>query len=292
MKQFKISNKITDRTNESFKQYLKDISDIPMFTREEELECTKRASAGDKSAIDELVRRNLRFVISVAKQYATEKTPLEDLVNEGNIGLMLAAEKFTPDMGYKFISYAVWWVRKIILEHISKNGKTVRLPANKINDLSKFDKCINELEQKVGRNVDISEVIDAFGNQFSSDEFMFLDVINNYSMDSLDRQIGNEESSTSSLGDLFYDSDSKDTDSLITDIDLKNEVSNVLDMLKPRNKQIMISLFGLDGSIPKTLKEVSDEVGITREMVRQVKEKSLRLLRTNSRIRVAYDDLN
>ena len=160
MKQFVITSKVTNRENQSFNQYLKDISEIEVFSSKEEVICAEKASRGDKKAIDELVRRNLRFVVSVAKQYATTQNPLEDLVNEGNIGLIIAAEKFKPEMGFKFISYAVWWVRKIIMEHLSKHGRLVRLPANKINSLSKLDKQINELEQKLGRNVCIQEIIE------------------------------------------------------------------------------------------------------------------------------------
>ena len=165
MKQLKISTKLTNRDIHSFNQYLKEISDIDVFTPEQEAICTEKACKGDQDAIDELVRRNLRFVVSVAKQYATPMNPLEDLVNEGNIGLMLAAQKFRPEMGFKFISYAVWWVRKIIMEHLTKNGRMVRLPANKVNSLSKLDKQIHLLEQKLGRNVSIIEVVEEFGSE-------------------------------------------------------------------------------------------------------------------------------
>jgi RNA polymerase primary sigma factor len=293
MKQLKISQRLTDRTNDSFKQYLKDISEIAIFTPEEELVCAQKAVNGDKKAIDELVSRNLRFVVSVAKQYATDGIPLEDLVNEGNIGLMMAAEKFTPAKGYKFISYAVWWIRKVILEHITKHGKLVRLPANKINSLSKLSNKIKEMEQTAGRSVDITEVMDELSNEITDDDFMFLDVLSKYSMDSLDRQITNsDDNSGTSLGDLIADNSFKPTDHLITDLDLKEELSATLDILKPRDKKIMISLFGLDGCAPMTLKEVGDEIGITREMVRQVREKSLRALRSNNRVRVAYDNIN
>ena len=293
MKQIKISQRLTDRTNDSFKQYLKDVSEIAIFTPEEELVCATKAVNGDKKAIDELVSRNLRFVVSVAKQYATDSIPLEDLVNEGNIGLMMAAEKFTPSKGYKFISYAVWWIRKIILEHISKHGKLVRLPANKINSLSKITTKVKEMEQKAGRSIDITEVMDELSNEISDDDFMFLDVLSKYSMDSLDRQITNtDDGSGTSLGDLIADKPIKPTDHLIMDSDLKSELFSTLDMLKPRDKGIMISLFGLDGGEPMTLKEVGDEIGITREMVRQIKEKSLKALRTNNRVRIVYDNFN
>jgi len=293
MKQLKISTKLTNRDVQSFNQYLKEISDIAVFTPEEEAICTEKASKGDQSAIDELVRRNLRFVVSVAKQYATPMNPLEDLVNEGNIGLMMAAQKFRPEMGFKFISYAVWWVRKIIMEHLSKNGRLVRLPANKINSLSKLDKQIHMLEQKLGRNVSIIEVVEEFGSEMDlgyddkdkspykklKDEYQFLDVLNDYSMDSLDREIGGDEGNGTTLGDTLSDDHSfKATDQELIDEDTTREIANVLGTLKERDRQVMISLFGLDGGYPKTLKDVGDEIGVTREMVRQIREKCLKKL--------------
>lgn len=292
MKQFKVTASITKRENESFKQYLKDVSMISMITPEEEVELTTKSSMGDKQAIDRLVSANLRFVISVAKKYATEQIPLEDLVNEGNIGLIKAAEKYSPDSGVRFISYAIWWIRKIIMEHITKYGKMVRIPANKVNSLSKLNQMVSDLEQKNGRQVDISEVVSAYSNEISSDDFMFLDVLTTYHMDSLDRSISNDDGGGTCLGDILSDDDTKKTDHLLNASDLKEEISKILDVLKPRDKRIMEALFGLDGKIPMGLKEVGEEVGISREMVRQIKEKSLKLLRTNSRVRLAYDNLD
>lgn len=291
MKQLKISQSLTNRDNESFKQYLKDIGEIDIFeTAEEEFEVAQRASNGDKQAIEEMVLRNLRFVVSVAKQYANDAIPLPDLVNEGNIGLVMAAEKFSPGTGYKFISYAVWWIRKVILEHIAKHGKMIRIPANKINNLSKLDKKVAEMEQEMGRRVDVQEVAERYKNEINDDDFMFLDVLSSYNMDSLDRQIGNEEGSF--LGDLIADNTFKPTDHLINKSNLVEELNKSLSCLKPRDKRIMEALFGLNGSEVKTLKEVGDEVGITREMVRQVREKSLRKLRLDYRIVNAFNDID
>lgn len=291
MKQLKISHKLTNRENESFKQYLKEISDIKIFeTPEEEYAVAERASLGDRKAIDELVQRNLRFVVSVAKQYSADDLPLEDLVNEGNIGLIMAAEKFTPTMGYKFISYAVFWIRKVILEHIAKHGKMVRIPANKLNSLSKLDKKISELEQIKGRKVDVQEVIEEFGNEINDEDFMFLDVLGSYNMDSLDRQVGNEEGSF--LGELIADKSFKPTDHLLSGSDLISEINTSLEVFKPRDRRIMEALYGLNGAAPMTLKEIGDEVGITREMARQVREKCLRKLRANPRVKLAFSELD
>lgn len=297
MKQLTITTRLTNRETDSFKQYLKDIAEIDMFTTEEEFICTKKMSEGDVEAKNELIRRNLRFVVSVAKQYATKDNPLEDLVNEGNIGLMIAADKFMPDKGFKFISYAVYWIQKIIMEHLSNHGRMVRLPANKINRLSKLDKKVSSLEQKLGRSVDIQEVIDECledtdieAGKLETDDFELLDVLSTYHMDSLDREVsGEDDKFHTTLGDLISDDTTfKPTDHLIIDTNIKAEVAKIMDTLKPRDKRIMVALFGLDGNTPMTLKEVSDEIGVTREMIRQIKEKtllSLKIKLKNSTIR-------
>jgi len=289
MKNLVINSKVTNRENLSFNQYLKDIASIEVLTPQQETILAEKASKGDKKAIDELVRRNLRFVVSVAKQYATPQNPLEDLVNEGNIGLIIAAEKFNPSMGFKFISYAVWWVRKIIMEHLSKHGRLVRLPSNKINSLSKLDKEISELEQKFGRTVTVQEAIDIMGKtgKFDStsfkkkvEEYEFLDVLSSYHMDSLDRDISGDDGNGTILSDTISDdSVFKSADHDINHADIKNELNKVLDTLKPRDKRVMVALFGLDGEIPRTLKDVGEEIGVTREMVRQIKEKCLAKMR-------------
>ncbi len=256
MKQIRITASLTNREAVSFKQYLKDIAEINLFTPEEEIVCTKKASSGDISAREELVRRNLRFVVSVAKLYVTSTNHIEDLVNEGNIGLIKAAEKFNPEMGVKFISYAVWWIQKIILEYLANNGRIVRLPVNKLNSMSKLEKKINYLEQRLSRTVDISEIIDEFGEEMSKENLELLDVLTTYSVDSLDREIGGDESGTTTLGDLISDDSAfKTTDILTIESDIKVEVSRVLKTLKPRDQRIIIALFGLDGNPPMTLKE-------------------------------------
>lgn len=280
MKQLVITSRLTNRETESFQLYLKEIAQIPVFTPEEENECAVKASNGDEKARQELVRRNLRFVISVAKQYATANNPVEDLVNEGNVGLIIASQKFKPEMGFKFISYGVWYIRKIILEYLAKNGRMVRLPANKINALSKLDKMIVNLEQKLGRNVDIQEIISEFDKDLDGTDFAQLDELNSYGMDSLDREIGGNDDNTHTLGDLLADEDTfRPTDHLLVDEDIKFNVDRMLNSLKPREKQIMVSLYGLDGQPRKTLTEIGNDLGVTREMVRQIKEKVLKNLK-------------
>jgi len=287
MKSLTISNLITSRENDSFKKYLKEVSKIKPFTVEEEAACALKAFNGDKKAKEELVIRNLKFVISVAKQYVTPQSPLEDLVNEGNMGLIMAAERFNPDEKVKFISYAVWWIRKIIIEHINKYNRMVRLPLNKITSLSKLDKLIAEKEQEKGRKIEIHEL----STDLNTDEYEALEVLTTYKMDSLDRQLGGEDGDGSTLIDLLADNTFKSSDHLVTDSDHKTTLFKGLESLKARDKEIIILLFGLDGKEPRTLQEVSDIVGMSREMVRQVKMKSLVKLSKNKNIQTAYSEL-
>lgn len=289
MERFLIQKKFTKRDSDSFNRYLKDVADIPMLTPQEEIILTERASKGDKKAINELVEKNLRFVVSVAKKYASSQTPIEDLINEGNIGLMIAAEKFDPNTGFKFISYAVWWIRKIIMEHLSKHGRLVRLPANKINSLSKLDKEISELEQKFGRTICVQEAIDIFNknNQLDkktlkkkNEEYELLDLLSSYYVDSLDNNTNNNESNGFSLSETISDETIfKATDNQLLIEDTRYELHKALNVLKPRDKKVMILLFGLNGDIPRTLKDVSEEIGVTREMIRQIREKSLKKMK-------------
>ena len=286
MKTLRINQKITSREISSFKQYLKEVNEIPLLSPKEESDLAEKAVKGDKLAADELVTRNLRFVISVAKQYATDKISLEDLVNEGNIGLIKAVEKFDPTKGYKFISFAVWWVRKLIMEFVSNYGKSVRIPANRINELSKLNKYVSAVEQKNCHKADIEEVINQFSKEMSVDEFVLLDSLNCFSIESLDREVGTDEGSGVSVSDLMYDENDDKTDYLLGDSDVKSEINIALSTLKPRNKKIMEMLFGMNGYQTMTLQEVGDEIGLTREMVRQVKTKSLEQMSQIKRIQL------
>lgn len=287
MKALKINQKITKRENSSFIQYMREINEIPMLTPTEEAELAVKAVSGDKLAAEELVVKNLRFVISVAKQYATDKISLEDLVNEGNIGLIKSIEKFDPTKGYKFISFAVWWVRKLIMEYVSNHGKTVRIPANRINELSKLNKYVSILEQKNCHKADIQEIISEFSKEMEADDFVLLNTLNNFSVDSLDREINSEDGNSVSISDLMSDEHANETDYLLDETDVKSEINIALSTLKPRNKKIIEMLFGINGYKPMTLEEVGDEVGLTREMVRQVKIKSLEILSQNKRFSLA-----
>lgn len=279
MKSLIITQKITSKGTDSFIQYLKDVSKIPVFTPEEELICAQKASMGDEEAINELVRHNLRFVISVAKQYEQKDNPLEDLVNEGNVGLIMAARRFNPSQGFKFISYAVWYIRKVIREHITQNGRLVRFPSNKVHLLGRLDNKISELEQTLCRTPDIIEIINNFGDEMTPDEQRLLETMSSFHVESLDRGLDEEDSNSSTLGEMLIDDSFGGTDDLLNQKDTTKEIARVLSNLKERDRYVMVKLFGLDGQPAMSLKEVGEEINVTREMVRQIRERCLRLLK-------------
>lgn len=276
MKTLRISPKITKREANSFKQYLNEIGNIEMFTPEEEAKCAEKAATGDRKAIEELCNRNLRFVVSVAKQYETPTSPLQDLINEGNIGLYTAASRYDPTAGFKFFTYAVWWIRKMILEYLAKHGRMVRLPSNKISGLNKYHQHISKLEQKYGETIDDSQIANELGSFMTIEEITQLQTISAINFESLDTTLS--ESDGGSLYDVVADNGIEPTDHLITNEDLKLQINRAMRVLKPRDREIINMLFGLDGNIPMTLKEVGDKVNLTREMVRQIRERCLRSL--------------
>lgn len=290
MKQLKVTHRITSINNDSFKQYLKEVSEISTFTPEEEIECSIRAANGDKKATEELIRRNLRFVISVAKQYATDTILLEDLVNEGNLGLIMAVRKFDPAMGYKFISYAVWWIRKIILEYIGNHGKIVRLPANKITGMNNLDKKIHELEQKLNRRPDINEICEHFDNESHRKEYMLLNKISNSRFDSLDTKIGHDSEVT--LGETIADNVFGSTDHLMHKHDVSHRIESSLSKLKPREKYVIEAFFGLNGKHQMTMNEIAENLNLSSEMIRQIKIKTLGKLKKHSCMRLAFDNIS
>lgn len=288
MRSVKITNKITNREG-CFKKYLNDISEIDTFTNEEEVKCAIKASNGDEKAINELVERNLRFVVSVAKQYETTNINLEDLVNEGNIGLVMAAKNYNPNTGFKFITYAVWWIRKLILEYISKNMRTIRLPANKLDSLSKYNQKIHKFEQKYGRTATANDIIDEAildsGDDIDNkkisklvDSISEIELINSFNMDSLDFPLGDNDGSTS-LYETISDGNIKPTDYDINYSDLKKQIERLLKNLKQRDREIMIKFYGLYGTPQMPPKDIAKDYDLTTEMVRQINIKSLRKLR-------------
>lgn len=275
MRKLVITSRLTNRETESFNHYLQEIAQIDVFTPEEELECSIRAANGDKKATEELIKRNLRFVVSVAKYYASAENPVEDLVNEGNIGLIRAAQSFDLTKENKFISYAVWWIRKCILESIAINGRAIRIPANKLNDLSKINAKIIEMEQTLGRSIDIQEVV----CDIDADDLDLLGTISSFKMDSTDREIGGKDGSVTTLGELLTDDAFKATDHLVME-DENAPLRFVIETLKPKEQQIITLLYGLNGDLPLTLEEVGKKMNVTRESIRQTKVKILAKLKT------------
>ena len=259
-----MSKKFIDTTEDAISKYLVEVRKRDTITLEKEIELAERIRKGDQKAIDELVSANLRFVISVAKDYQNSGLPMADLISEGNYGLMTAAKRFDHTKGYRFISYAVWWIRQSILQSLNENGRMVRLPANVINKISKNKK---ELE-KAGAN--LSPFEDDIRHSLESDYPMVV---------SLSTQM-NEDGDE--LIDLVPDNSIKrPDDEMISDNDLKFEIGNALSFLSERERSIIECYFGLSGE-KMTLEMIGEEYNLTKERVRQIKEKAIRKLRYNS----------
>lgn len=290
MKSLTITSLLTKIETESFRQYLNDISMIKPLTKDEETELLERLKNGDESAKDELIIRNLRFVISVAKKYQNNNTNLEDIINEGNIGLIVATQKYDVNSGFKFISYAVWWIRKYIIEYLNNDSKIIRLPNNKVDYLTKVSKKINDLEQKKGNNSCFSELILTESVETESEksvtdlvyEYEAMSNIYNGNVDSLNRELFNNDGDSSTLEDTLSDTTIfKETDNGLMVESQKQNIMFALNKLKERDKKVMMLLFGLNGNIPMTLKEVAEEVDLSSEMIRLIRDKSLKKLKKN-----------
>lgn len=268
MRQLKINVNLTNRTDESLVKYLNEISRIPAISPSEEEELAKKIHKGDKQAKDKLVKANLRFVISVAKQYQHQGLPLIDLINEGNIGLMAAAERFDETRGFKFISYAIWWIRQSIMYALSEKGRVIHVPSNKSTLLHKIYTYKESFEQKNGRRPTPSEITEEF--DIKEQKIKQLLSANRRHL-SLDNLLPNNSDMT--FSDIIEAEELKDTSSLKTDLDMT--LSHVLDK---REVIIIKRFFGID-CFPQTLDEIASEIGLTRERTRQLKEKSLDKLR-------------
>lgn len=279
IKPFVVSERITKRETDSFKLYLKEVAEIPLFeTPEEERICADKVVQGDKKARLELINRNLRFVVSVAKKYESENNRIEDLINEGNAGLIKAVDKFKPEMGWKFISYAIWYIRKNILDYLNRNGKLIRLPDNKIGDLSKYNKKLEMLEQRFGRNVDISELLTEYDKEITKEEIDILQDINMTRIWSLDKPLSDEEN-VNSLYDIIENKNIAPTDHLLINNLFEQNVKKLVDTLKPSDINILNKLYGMSGETPMTLHEIGKELGLSREAIRQKKEIALKKLK-------------
>jgi RNA polymerase primary sigma factor len=278
MRQLKISKQITNRESQSLDKYLQEIGKVDLLTPDEEVELAKRIREGDQMALEKLTKANLRFVVSVAKQYQNQGLSLGDLINEGNLGLIKAAQRFDETRGFKFISYAVWWIRQSILQALAEQSRIVRLPLNRVGSLNKISKTFSELEQKYERepspdelaevlDVATSEIVDTMkisGRHVSMDA-PFLQGEENSLLDVLENEL--EETPDSGLM----------TDSL------RREVQRALSTLTQREADVIALYFGLNGEHSLTLEEIGEKFNLTRERVRQIKEKAIRRLRHTSR---------
>jgi len=274
MRQLKITYRITERNNDSLDRYLNDIAKLPMLTPEEESELAHKAKNGDEKALQKLVEANLRFVVSVAKQFQNQGLSLPDLINEGNIGLIKAAQKYDPSRGFKFISYAVWWIRQTIMQAILNKSKLVRIPINKKGSITQISKAINDFEQKHQRLPDADELEEIVKIKSS----VIKDMLTRRTKDtSLDNQINSEDGFT--LLDVMADENSPKPDEALQDEALKQELQELLSRLPEREAEILRCYFGLDGCTRMNLQEIGEKFNLTRERVRQIRDRTLRRLR-------------
>lgn len=273
MRQLKITVAITSRGSEALERYLQDISKEEMVSTDEEVELAKRIRQGDKDALDRLVKANLRFVVSVAKQYQGQGLELTDLINEGNVGLINAAMKFDETRGFKFISYAVWWVRQSILQALADKSRLVRLPLNQIGYVSKVNHFYHDFMQKNNRAPSLDEVADALGMEKSKVNAALLTSGKHISMNA--PLIDDEDSC---LLDLLTNDDKGNADSSLISDSLKEEVHHALDLLPERESQVIRMYFGIN-TPELSLEEIGEKLNLSRERVRQIKEKALTLLR-------------
>ena len=277
MRQLKISKSITNRESASLDKYLQEIGHEELLTTDEEVELAQRIRKGDKRALERLTKANLRFVVSVAKQYQNQGLSLPDLINEGNVGLIKAAEKFDETRGFKFISYAVWWIRQSILHAIAEQSRLVRLPLNQVGSVNKITRELNKFEQEHERKPSVDEIAE----RVDLPEDKIADAMKANSRHvSMDAPIADGEDS--SMID-FLAGDSSNTDRELAIESLKAEVSRILKLLTDKEQKVLRAFFGIDGSPEMTLDEIGEKYNLTRERVRQIKEKALRRLRHNTK---------
>ncbi|MDD2344552.1 MAG: sigma-70 family RNA polymerase sigma factor [Bacteroidales bacterium] len=281
MRQLKISKQVTNRETASLDKYLQEIGKVELITADEEVELARRIKAGDQTALEKLTKANLRFVVSVSKQYQNQGLSLPDLINEGNLGLIKAAQRFDETRGFKFISYAVWWIRQSILQALAEQSRIVRLPLNKIGSINKINKAYAHLEQEFEREPNVEEIAELLdisetevkeslrnsGRHVSMDAPLVQDEDNNmYDI------IRSEDANTPETG-LMYES-------------LRKEIERAISTLPQREADVIRFYFGLEGKHPMTLEEIGEQFDLTRERVRQIKEKAIRRLKHVSRSKI------
>ncbi len=283
MRQLKITKQVTNRETASLDKYLQEIGRVELITADEEVELAKKIRLGDHFALEKLTKSNLRFVVSVAKQYQNQGLSLPDLINEGNLGLIKAAQRFDETRGFKFISYAVWWIRQSILQALAEQSRIVRLPLNKIGSINKINKTFSKLEQEFEREPSASEI--AFLLEIPEE-----DVNDSFKITgrhvSMDAPLSNSEDNSNTMYDLIESSNLDSPEISLLNESLKREIDRALRTLPSREAEIIRCFFGLNEENALTLEEISEKFGLTRERVRQIREKAIKHLKQTSRSKI------
>jgi RNA polymerase primary sigma factor len=278
MRQLKIIKQVTNRDTPSLDKYLHEIGKEELISAEEEVELARKIKKGDPEALDKLIKANLRFVVSVSKQYQNQGLSLPDLINEGNLGLIKAAQRFDETRGFKFISYAVWWIRQSILQALAEQARIVRLPLNKIGSINKINRTFSELEQKFEREPSVQEIAQVL--ELAPDEVK-------ESLKSSGRHVSMDAPITTdeegSMYDVMTNKDTPSPDKGLINDSLRREIERALSTLTHREANIIRLYFGLNGKHAHTLEEIGEEFNLTRERVRQIKEKAIKRLKNATR---------
>ena len=283
MRQLKIAKQVTNRETASLDKYLQEIGRVDLITAEEEVRLAQRIREGDKLALERLTKANLRFVVSVAKQYQNQGMSLPDLINEGNLGLIKAAERFDETRGFKFISYAVWWIRQAILQALAEQARIVRLPLNKIGNINKINRAYSELEQRFERPPSADEMAEFL--EISVDDVRN-SIKNSGRHVSMDAPLVADDESSSSMYDILPNDALPGPEKGLVAESLRSDIERSLSTLTSREGDVVRLYFGLNGKHPLTLEEIGERFELTRERVRQIKEKAIRRLKHTSRSRM------
>ncbi|MBF8148496.1 sigma-70 family RNA polymerase sigma factor [Winogradskyella sp. F6397] len=281
MRQLKITKQVTNRETASLDKYLQEIGKVDLITADEEVELAQRIKAGDQIALEKLTKANLRFVVSVAKQYQNQGLTLPDLINEGNLGLIKAAQRFDETRGFKFISYAVWWIRQSILQALAEQSRIVRLPLNKIGSINKINKTFAFLEQSHERPPSAEEIAKELDMTINDVKESMKNSGRHVSMDA-----PLVEGEDSNLYDVLRSGESPNPDKDLLHESLRTEIERALETLTPREADVIRLYFGLASQHPMTLEEIGETFDLTRERVRQIKEKAIRRLKHTSRSKI------
>lgn len=281
MRQLKITKQVTNRETASLDKYLQEIGRVELITAEEEVRLAQLIKKGDAKALERLTKANLRFVVSVAKQYQNQGLTLGDLINEGNLGLIKAAQRFDETRGFEFISYAVWWIRQSILQALAEQSRIVRLPLNKIGSINKINKTFSKLEQEYEREPSPEEIAEAMSMNIDDIKEALRTSGRHVSMDAPLQQ-----GEDSTLMDVLGDDDQPNPDHTLIKESLRREVERALYTLTTREADVIRLYFGLAGEQPMTLEEIGERFDLTRERVRQIKEKAIRRLKHTSRSKI------